>query len=270
MPDAVGELRERNRTTWSAGVWDEAAELISEVGPRLLDRVGIADGIDVLDVGTGSGGNIAIPAALRGARVVGSDLTSEHFDAARRRASEAGVEVEWVETDAEDLPFGDASFDRVLSTFGHMFAPRHAVAAAELARVCRPGGIVATTTWSQEGLAGAMFTTVGKYMPAPPDFAQPPSLWGDEAHTREMLEPHGLDVEIDRETVIFAKPSVEELIAFYEQKFGAMVMAKAALGDRWPVLRADLTSLFESFNAADDGTCRVESEYMVTVGHKRD
>jgi ubiquinone/menaquinone biosynthesis C-methylase UbiE len=268
MQNVVDELRERNRATWSAGEWDEVAELVREVGPGLLDRVGIADGMGVLDVGTGSGGNVAIPAALRGARVVGSDLTSEHFDDARRRARDAGVEVEWVEADAEQLPFEDASFDRVLSTFGHMFAPRHAVAAAELARVCRPGGIVGTTTWSQEGLAGAMFSTVGKYMPPPPDFAQPPSLWGDEAHIREMFEPNGLDVEIDRETVIFAKPSVEELVSFYEQKFGPMVMAKTALGERWPELRADLTSLFESFNTAEDGTCRVESEYMVTVGRK--
>jgi ubiquinone/menaquinone biosynthesis C-methylase UbiE len=268
MADAVDELRDRNRATWSAGEWDEVAELVREVGPRLLDQVGIADGMDVLDVGTGSGGNVAIPAAHRGARVVGADLTSEHFDDARRRARDAGVEVEWVEADAEQLPFEDASFDRVLSTFGHMFAPRHAVAAAELARVCRPGGIVGTTTWSQEGLAGAMFSTVGKYMPAPPDFAQPPSLWGDEAHIHEMFEPKGLDLEIDRETVIFVKPSVEELVSFYEEKFGPMVMAKAALGERWPELRTDLTSLFESFNTADDGTCRVESEYMVTVGRK--
>ena len=269
MPNVVDELRERNRATWSAGEWDEVAELVREVGPRLLDRVGIEEGMDVLDVGTGSGGNVAIPAALRGARVVGSDLTSEHFDDARRRASEAGVEVEWVEADAEELPFEDASFDRVLSTFGHMFAPRHPGAAAELARVCRPGGIVGTATWSQEGLAGAMFSTVGQYMPPPPDFAQPPSVWGDETHIREMFEPNGLDVENDRETVILAKPSVEALVSLYEEKFGPMVMAKAALGERWPELRADLTSLFESFNTAEDGTCRVESEYMVTVGRKR-
>ena len=96
--------------------------------------------MDLLDVGTGSGGNVAIPAALRGATVVGCDVTPELFEHARRRAAAAGVEVEWVEADAQDLPFADASFDRVTSTFGAMFAPDHLRAAAELVRVCRPGG----------------------------------------------------------------------------------------------------------------------------------
>jgi ubiquinone/menaquinone biosynthesis C-methylase UbiE len=268
MTDHVTELRERNRAVWEAGEWDEVADLVSEVGPRLLDRVGIEDGMDVLDVGAGSGGSVAIPAAGRGARVVGSDFTSHHFEAARRRAAEAGVEVEWVEADAESLPFDDASFDRVLSTFGHMFAPRHALAGAELARVCRPGGIVATATWSQEGWAGEMFKTVGGYMPPPPEFAQPPSLWGNEEHVREMLEPHGLEIEFDRETVVYLDSSVETLMEFWEEKFGPMVTARAGLGDRWPELRGELVNLFEAYNAADDGTARVEAQYLVTVGRK--
>jgi ubiquinone/menaquinone biosynthesis C-methylase UbiE len=268
MPDEVAELKQRNRAVWEAGEWDEVADLVSGAGVRLLDRVGVDEGMDVLDVGTGTGGNLSIPAALRGARVVGSDLTSQHFERARQRAQEAGVEVEWVEADAESLPFDDESFDRVLSTFGHMFAPRHALAGAELARVCRPRGVVATSTWSQEGWAGEMFKTVGGYMPAPPDFAQPPSLWGDEAHVREMLEPHGLEIEFDRETIVFEKPSVEALMEFYEEKFGPMVTARAALGDRWAELRADLVSLFESSNVADDGSARVEAQYLVTVGRK--
>src|SRR4051794_36472203 len=146
MADVAADLRQRNKTVWAAGEWDDVSRLIAEVGPRVLDLVGIEPGMDVLDVGTGSGGTVAIPAALRGARVVGSDFVGEHFEAARRRAADAGVEVEWVEADAEALPFEDASFDRVLSTFGHMFAPRHGRAAAELARVCRPGGIVGTAT----------------------------------------------------------------------------------------------------------------------------
>jgi ubiquinone/menaquinone biosynthesis C-methylase UbiE len=268
MSDPAADLRARNRATWEAGDWDEFSELVLDVGPRLLDRVGIEDGMDVLDVGCGSGGNIAIPAALRGARMVGSDLTSKHFEHARRRADEAGVEVDWVEADAEELPFEDDSFDRVLSTFGHMFAPRHELAGAELARVCRPGGVVATTTWRPEGWAGAMFKTVGGFMPPPPDFAQPPPLWGEEAHVREMLEPHGLELEFDREIVVFEKPSVAELTSFYEEKFGPWVTAKAALGERWPELRGELVEVNESFNTADDGSCRIEAEYLVTVGRK--
>ncbi len=268
MADPVQELRQRNRAVWASGEWDEFSTLVADVGPRLLDRVGVDEGMDVLDVGTGSGGTVAIPAALRGARVVGSDLTPEHFEHARRRAQEAGVEVEWVEADAEQLPFEDERFDRVLSTFGHMFAPRHALAGAELARVCRPGGVVATCTWPPDGFAGEMFKTVGAYVPPPPDFAQPPALWGEEAHVREMLEPHGLELEFDREITVFEKPSVEEFTSYYEEKFGPIVTAKAAVGDRWPELRSDLVTLNESMNTADDGSCRVEAEYLVTVGRK--
>ena len=269
MSDPLTELRQRNRAVWAAGEWDEFAPLGHDVGPRLLDHVGIEQGMDVLDVGTGTGGSVAIPAALRGARVVGSDLTPEHFEHARLRACQAEVEVEWIEADAEQLPFEDESFDRVLSTFGHMFAPRHVVAGAELARVCRPGGVVGTCTWMPDRFPGLVFETLGRFMPPPPEFAQPPPLWGEEGHVREMLEPHGLELEFDRDTTVWEKPSVEEFVSFYEQKFGPMLTAKAALGERWSELRTELISLFESVNTADDGSCRIEAGYLVTVGCKR-
>src|SRR4051794_31995928 len=167
--------------------------------------------MEVLDVGTGSGGTLAIPAAQRGARVVGSDLVPEHFEVGRQRASDAGVEIEWVEADAEALPFDDDRFDRVLSTFGHMFAPRHARSAAELARVCAPGGVIGTATWRPVGFAGALFQTLGKHMPPPPDFAQPPPLWGQEDHVREMFAPHGVELEFHHDSVDFTHDgSVEE------------------------------------------------------------
>jgi SAM-dependent methyltransferase len=267
--DPVAEFRERTRAAWAAGEWDEVSALISDVGPKLLDYVGIEEGMDVLDVGTGSGGTVAIPAAQRGARVVGSDLTPELFDHARRRAAEAGVEVEWVEADAEDLPFEDESFDRVLSTFGHMFAPRHERAGAELARVCRAGGVVGTTTWTPEGFGGELFKTVGAHMPPPPEFAQPPVLWGDEQHVREMLGPHGLELEFHRENATFEHSSVDGFVTFYEVKFGPILMAKAALGEKWPALRSDLVELYSKWNKADDGTARLEPEYLLTIGRKR-
>ena len=267
--NAAAEVKRANRQVWAAGDWDEVADLIAAVGPALLDRVGIEPGIDVLDVGTGSGGSVSVPAALRGARVVGSDLTPQLLDAARRRASEAGVEVDWVEADAEALPFEDATFDRVLSTFGHMFAPRHAVAAAELVRVCRPGGIVGLCTWTPDGFGGSLFKVIGAHMPPPPDFVESPALWGSEDHVRELLEPHGLELEFDRDTVSVTHPSVEELVAFYEEKFGPIMTAKAVLGEAWPPVRSDLVAAFETFNGSDDGSARIEGEYLVTIARKR-
>jgi ubiquinone/menaquinone biosynthesis C-methylase UbiE len=266
--DPVAELKQRNRAVWASGHWDEIAKLVEAVGPRLIDRVGIDEGMDALDVGTGSGGTVAIPAAQRGAAVTGVDLTPELFEDARRRAAEAGVEVDWVQGDAEALPFEDRSFDRVFSTFGHMFAPRHVEAGAELARVCRDGGMVGTTTWTPEGAIGAMFKTVASHMPKPPDFAQSPVLWGTEDHVREMLEPHGLELEFERQTVVFEFPDVESHLAFYEENFGPIVTARKVLGDDWPALRADLLKTYEQTDHVGGGKARTEAEYLVTVGRK--
>src|SRR3954451_14051262 len=138
----MSEASERSRAVWAAGNWDEISKILPPAGEVVLDYAGVESGMDVLDVGCGSGGTVAIPAALRGANVTGADVAPEHFDAARRRAAEAGVEVEWVQADAADMPFEDASFDRVLSTFGHAFAPDQEGAANELVRVCRPGGMI--------------------------------------------------------------------------------------------------------------------------------
>lgn len=268
MSDAVADFKQRARTTWAGGHWDTVSETIAAVGPDLLDRVGIEPGMKVLDVGTGSGGTVSIPAAQRGADVTGSDLTPELFDDARRRAGEAGVEVNWVEADAESLPFEDASFDRVLSTFGHMFAPRHDQAAAELARVVRPGGVVGTCTWALKGATAEMFKIVGGFMPPPPDFAQSPLLWGDEAHIREMLEPHGLEVEVIPETVRVTYRDPDAYVDMFETNFGPLAAARQVLGDRWPELHEAYAQMVERENKANDGTLLLEPDYVITVARK--
>jgi SAM-dependent methyltransferase len=269
MSDVTADLQARNRAVWSAGDWDAVSVLVAGVGPRLLDRIGIQPGMRVLDVGTGNGRSVAIPAAERGARVVGADLTSEWFATGRALARDAGVEVEWVEADAEALPFEDRSFDRVVSTFGHMFAPHHAAAAGELARVCAPGGVVATTTWTPEGMTGAFFRTLGEHVPPPPPGAESPLLWGSEEHVRELWEPHGLELTFDRENVVFADESVGSLVRMYEESFGPVVMARRTLGeDAWPPVHDALLRLFGERNVAGDGSARVEAEYLVTVGRR--
>src|SRR6266568_4270207 len=158
----LAKLKQGARATWAAGDFPAIAKLtLWEVGPRIVGAVGVAPGEDVLDVACGTG-NAALRAAQAGGRVVGVDLTPELFDAGRRLAADAGVEVEWVHGDAEELPFEDQSFDIVLSTFGVMFAPRHAVAAAELTRVLRPGGRIGLCAWTPEGIQGEFFRALGK------------------------------------------------------------------------------------------------------------
>ena len=172
----------------------------------MLERAALEPGLDLLDVGTGSGGNIAIPAAAGGAKVVGLDVTPELFDHARRHAADAGVEVEWIEGDAQELPFADASFDRVISTFGAMFAPNHAGAAAELVRVCRPAGRRADDHLGKGRLRREMSRSPKSSSPPPPPGEEPPPLWGVEAHAREMFTSAGVSPEIAASSSCSASP----------------------------------------------------------------
>ena len=265
MTDGAMMFKQRQRATWSAGKWDRVAELIVPVGQAVLAAADLEPGMVVLDVGTGSGSTISIPAAQMGAKVTGSDLTPELFDDARRRAVEAGGEVDWVEADAEALPFPDNAFDRVFSTFGHMFAPRHAVAASEMARVCRPDGQITTSTWAPEGSTGTMFKTLAKYLPPPPDGVESPLAWGTEDHAREIYEPLGLELRFSHDTNYVEFPSASEQMAFMSENFGPLVMARAALGDRWPELEADLMATTEEWNEATDGSVRFPQQYLITV-----
>ena len=162
MAVQLEEFKLRQRAIWDAGDYDVLSVHIEDVGERLVERVGVEPGMSVLDVACGTG-NAAIPAAHAGARVTGLDLVPKLLEQGRAKAAAAGVEVEWVEGDAEQLPFEDGTFDRVFSTFGHMFAPRHGRVAEEMARVCRAGGAIATCTWTPEGVtARASWTGSGR------------------------------------------------------------------------------------------------------------
>lgn len=262
---AAEEFRKRARATWASGDWDSFSQLVEPVGALVLDRIGVEPGTELLDVGTGSGGNVAIPAARRGARVVGCDVTPELFEHARRRAAEAGVEVTWVEADAQDLPFEDASFDRVTSTFGAMFAPDHARTAAELVRVCRPGGRIAMTTWVNDGFVGELFQLTGSSMPPAPPGAQPPPLWGVKEHAEEAFAAAGASTTIERETVDFDFPSVETAVQRYASDFGPFVIARGVLEpqNRWVEFLQAFADLVRRFNPASDGTAKIRSDYFV-------
>jgi SAM-dependent methyltransferase len=260
--EELTHIKDAARRVWAAGDFAAVAEReLWEVGERIVRRIGARPGEDVLDVACGTG-NAALRAAQAGARVVGVDLTPELLDAGQRLAAALGVTVEWREGDAEELPAEDERFDVVLSTFGCMFAPRHAVAAQELARVLRPGGRMGLCAWTPEGAVGRCFAAMGAYLPAPPPSAQPPVLWGSEDHVAELFAGTGIELEFERELLApVAYESADAAIDFHTTKFGPMIMARrlAEESGRWPELRAELVAFHERAEPA---------EYLVVVGRK--
>ena len=255
-------MKQRTRATWAAGDFAAVARMtLWQVGERLVRRVGVGKGEDVLDVACGTG-NAAIRAAQAGGHVIGLDLTPELFDAGRRLAEEAGVSVNWVEGDAEAIPFDDNSFDVVLSTFGCMFAPRHLLTATELARVLRPGGRLGLCNWTPEGTLGEFFRTLGGYLPPPPDFVEPPLLWGSEDHVREIFAGTGVQLEFARDSVEPAPfESGAQAVDFMVANFGPLIMLRGMLESTgaWVGLREKLEQLYER---------REPGEFLVVQGRK--
>jgi SAM-dependent methyltransferase len=260
----LAKLKQGARATWAAGDFPAIAlRQIWEVGERIVRRIDVRPGEDVLDVACGSG-NAAIRAAQAGGTVVGVDLTPELFDAGRRLAADALVEVEWVQGDAEELPFADGDFDVVLSTFGCMFAPRHQVTADELARVLRPGGRMALANWTPDGAMGEFFRAVGAFLPLPPPIAQPPTLWGSEQYVRELFAGTGVELCFERDTVSPTPfDSAEEAIEYMTTKFGPLIMARhvTEASGRWEELRGVLGEMYAR---------ETEFEYLVVVGRKEE
>ena len=262
----VGQIKQAQRKTWASGDYPDIATYITSAAEELVALCDVGPGQELLDVATGSG-NVALVAAQSGAKVTGLDLTPELFEAARPRFAEAGVEVELIEGDAEELPFADDSFDRVLSVFGVMFAPRHEQAAAELLRVCRPGGLIGVAAWTPEGGVGKMFRTIGAHMPPPPPELKPPMMWGNEQYARGLFAEEGAKLEFQRRMVTFLYDSPADWVSYSERTLGPFLMAKAALEPegKWDALRAELVELYEGENQATDGTMRVEAEYLITI-----
>ncbi|MDI6103537.1 methyltransferase domain-containing protein [Actinoplanes sp. NEAU-A12] len=192
-------VKTKHRAMWASGDYPAvASELVAPLGPELVEATGIGPGQTVLDVAAGTG-NAAIPAALAGAQVTASDLTPELLAVGEKNApAAASAKLTWVEADAEDLPFETASFDTVISCIGVMFAPFHQAAAAELLRVCRPGGTIGLINWTPEGFIGQMFATMKPYAAPPPPGAQPPPLWGDPAHLSSLFGDGVTDVSVER------------------------------------------------------------------------
>src|SRR3954469_15075537 len=187
ITDADRELKARHRAMWASGNYPEMVEtFLLPLGPRLVEACRIGARGPLLDVAAGTG-NASIPAAQRGAHVTATDLTPELLQAGAKLAEASATELSWTTADAEHLPFEDESFDVVMSSIGVMFAPHHQAAADELVRVCRPGGTIGLLSWTPEGAIGGLFRTIGPFAPPPPPGAQPPPLWGSDAHLKELF-----------------------------------------------------------------------------------
>jgi ubiquinone/menaquinone biosynthesis C-methylase UbiE len=258
------EFKQIQRATWEAGDYATLSPFVAEMGELVVARAGVEPGMRVLDVACGTG-NAALPAAQAGGRATGLDLVPKLLEAGAEEANQAGVDIEWVEGDAEDLPFEDGSFDRVFSTIGHMFAPRHRQVADEMRRVCREGGALAFTAWTPEGTVGQIFAASAAYMPPPPDFASPPILWGTEDYVREVFADAATGFEFEQHSLTVEWESVDGFAQFFMQNFGPMVMAQQRLGERFRELRGKIVAIWEQRNEAQDGTLRLPQEYLLSV-----
>jgi SAM-dependent methyltransferase len=257
---------------WASGDYPSMVEtFLLPLGPRLVAACDIGPGMRVLDVAAGTG-NASIPAAQAGATVTASDLTPELLDAGRARAEAEGLELEWVEADAENLPFADESFDVVMSSIGAMFAPHHEAVADELVRVCRPGGTIGMLNWTPEGMIGALFRTMGPYAPAPPPGAQPPPLWGSEAHVGELfgdrLELHTLERDV-LEITAFERPG--DYGEHFKQRYGPTIAARANArrNEREAEFEEALDRFCDEWNRGTAEAARFEKEYLIAVGTRR-
>jgi SAM-dependent methyltransferase len=265
------ELKNRHRAMWASGDYPGMVEtFLLPLGPRLVEACGIQSGDRVLDVAAGTG-NASIPAAERGAKVTASDLTPELLEAGRGRAEAEGLELEWAEADAENLPFDEGSFDVVMSSIGAMFAPHHQDVADELVRVCRPGGTIGMLNWTPEGMIGALFRTMGPFAPPPPQGAQPPPLWGNEEHLRDLFGERVEWRTLERdllEVTAFERPG--DYGEHFKAKYGPTIAARANAekDGREAELDEALDRFCGEWNLGTPEQARFEQEYLLAIGRR--
>jgi ubiquinone/menaquinone biosynthesis C-methylase UbiE len=259
------------RAMWALGDYHRfATQTVWEVGPVVVEACGITAGERVLDVAAGTG-NVAIRAAEAGAHVVASDLTPENFAAGRREARARGIELEWVEADAEALPFDDAAFDVVTSSFGAIFAPDHQAVADEMLRVCRPDGRIGMANFVPEGPAVAFFDALAAYMPPQPG-AESPLSWGDDSHVRAVFGDRLESLELTRRTYVERSASPDEYAELFRTTFGPIVAMRESITDR--AARAELDRELVEFayrfdRGAPGGPAEYPYDYLLVVAVKR-
>jgi ubiquinone/menaquinone biosynthesis C-methylase UbiE len=260
----LAALKTRQQAAWTSGDYAVVGTTLQIVGEELCEALDIRAGQKILDVAAGNG-NVSLAAARRWADVTASDYVPALLERARERAHTERLPMTFREADAESLPFADASFDVVVSTFGVMFTPDQDRAASELVRVCRRGGKIGLANWTPDGFIGQLFKTIGKQMP-PPAGVKSPALWGTRARVGELFEPDATSIKSAQRNFVFRYRSPEHWLDVFKTYYGPLLKTFAALGpEAQSALRHDVITLLQKFNRAEDGTVVVPSEYLEIV-----
>jgi len=264
----IEQLKQGMKAAWMAGDFGQIAKYNADEGAKFIERLGIKPGADLLDVACGTG-NLAIPAARLGAKVTGVDIAPNLLDQARGRALQEEVRAEFREGDAEALPFPDAQFDVVVSMYGAMFAPRPALVAAELVRVCRSDGLIAMANWTPDGFVGKIFGVNHKYLP-PPENLEAPVMWGKEEVVKERFAKLGWKAETERRNLEFKYPfGAAEVVSFFREYFGPTKVAFSRLDSEGQVaMAADLEKLWAARNEGPANETHVKAEYLEVRARK--
>ncbi len=262
------QVKDTQKFIWAQGDYPAVAHILLPAAEALVEACAVGPGMRVLDVAAGNG-NVAVTAARRGARVIASDITPELVEKGRERSEAEGLDIEWREADAEDLPFGSEEFDVVTSAFGAMFAPRAAHTAGELMRVAKRGGKVAMTAWTPEGFTGQGFEIAAKYQPPPPEGADTAISWGSEENARARFEPHASHIEFSRGVVPWRFDSVDAWLDWSRTYAPPMVVAKTMLPpETFAEFERENRARAEAANQATDGSFHVDAEYLLIVATK--
>ena len=258
------QLKTRLKATWMTGDYDLFSRYMEQESDQFFRRLYFAPGTRLLDVGCGAG-QLALIAARAGARVTGCDIAANWIEKARTRAAAKGLDIVFEEGDAESLPYADAQFDAVTSLFGAMFAPRPERVAAELTRVCRPGGTIAMANWTASGFIGQMFRTIARHIV--PSGMPSPVLWGDEAAVRDRLHDGISRLQLTRRMFHFDYPfPPHSVVEFFRANYGPMSRAFASLdAPSRENLRSELVNLWAAHNRAADGATKVDAEYLEVI-----
>jgi ubiquinone/menaquinone biosynthesis C-methylase UbiE len=262
------QLKDRARQLWGLGDYPKIAAIILGASRSLVDACAISAGQEVLDVAAGNG-NLAVLAAEEGADVTASDISPGQVALGRARTEAEGVDVDWVEADAENLPFEDDRFDCAASVFGVMFAPRPEVAAKELFRVVKPGGTIGIAAWGHYGSQSEVFSVLNKYAPPPPEGLPEPREWGDEETARQRLEPLASSLVMERRKLHWEFDSFDLMWETFQSAGPGAAAAKMMPPETIEKGKRDVREVAERWNLASDGRVVVEPEYLEIVARKR-